>query len=58
MKKSTYLDGTYLYEGDLLRWEKALPAEIGAQVALLERYVPRSAGQRVMVYRLGGRLWR
>jgi hypothetical protein len=57
VKKSTYLDGIYLYEGDLLRWESALPGEIGAQVELLERYVPRFTGQRVMVYRLGGRLW-
>ena len=57
VKKSTYLDGTYLYAGDLLRWEKALPAEIDAQVELLERFVPGFAGRRVMVYRLGARVW-
>ncbi len=58
VKRSTYLDGIYLYKGDLLRWEAALPEEIGAQVELLERYVPRFAEQRVMVYRLGARIWR
>jgi len=57
VKKSTYLDGIYLYEGDLLRWESAPPDEIDAQVELLERYVPGFSEQRVMVYRLGGRLW-
>ncbi len=57
VKKSTYLDGIYLYANDLLRWESAPPAAIDAQVELLERYVSGFEGQRVMVYRLGGRLW-
>jgi hypothetical protein len=57
VKKSTYLDGTYLYEGDLIRWERALPKEVDAQTKLIERYVPGFAGQRVMVYRLGSRVW-
>lgn len=57
VKKSTYLDGTYLYAGDLLRWEKALPEEVDNQVKMLERYVSGFTGRRVMVYRLGSRLW-
>lgn len=55
---STYLNGIYLYEGDLLRREVALPEEIEAHAALLRRYVPTFPGQRLMVYRLGSRLWR
>ncbi|TXF90645.1 hypothetical protein FUA23_06000 [Neolewinella aurantiaca] len=57
VRQSTYLDGIYLYEGDLLRHEVALPGAVNAQVALLSRYIPGFAGQRAMVYRLGSRLW-
>jgi hypothetical protein len=57
VKQSTYLDGTYLYEGDLLRWERALPEQVDDQVELLERYVAGFEGRRVMVYRLGSRVW-
>lgn len=56
--RSTYLDGIYLYEGDLLRREIAPPEQTEAQAALLRRYVPAFPGQRLMVYRLGSRLWR
>jgi hypothetical protein len=57
VKQSTYLDGTYLYEGDLLRWERALPEQVDDQVELLERYVAGFEGRRVTVYRLGSRVW-
>jgi len=55
--RSTYLDGIYLYEGDLLRREIAPPDLVGKQIELLERYVPAYAKRRVMIYRLGSRLW-
>jgi hypothetical protein len=55
--KSTYLNGIYLYEGDLLRREVAPPDQVEAQAALLRRYVNAFPGQRLMVYRLGSRLW-
>lgn len=57
VKRSTYLDGTYLYAGDLLRWESAPPGRINTQAELLKRYVRGFNGQRLMVYRLGSRLW-
>lgn len=55
--RSTYLDGIYLYTGDQLRHEVAAPEFVAAQVDLLTRHVPGFAGQRIMVYRLGSRLW-
>jgi hypothetical protein len=55
--QSTYLEGTYLYEGDLLRREVASPDLVDAQAALLRRYVAAFPGQRLMVYRLNSRLW-
>lgn len=57
VRRSTYFDGIYLYENDLLRHEVAPPDLLAAQLKLLERYVPGFAGRRVMVYRLGARLW-
>jgi hypothetical protein len=56
--QSTYLNGIYLYEGDLLRREVAPPNLVEAQAALLRRYVGAFPGQRLMVYRLGSRLWK
>lgn len=58
VRQSTYLDGTYLYAGDRLRREEAPPALVEKQAALLQRYVPGFEDQRLMVYRLGSRLWR
>ncbi|WP_157472102.1 hypothetical protein [Neolewinella persica] len=55
--QSTYFDGIYLYEGDLLRREVASPDLMEAQAALLRRYVAAFPGQRLMVYRVGSRLW-
>jgi hypothetical protein len=55
--QSTYLDGIYLYKGDLLRREVAAPELVDAQAALMQRYVAAFPGQRLMVYRLGSRLW-
>ena len=55
--RSTYLDGTYLYAGDRLRREIAPVELVAAQAELLRRYVPGFAEQRLMVYRLGSRLW-
>lgn len=57
VKQSTYLDGLYLYEGDLLRREVMPPSRIDAQADLLLRYVKSFPGQRLMVYRLGSRVW-
>ena len=56
--QSTYLNGIYLYEGDLLRREVAPPDRVEAQAALLRRYVGAFPGQRLMVYRVGSRLWK
>jgi hypothetical protein len=55
--RSTYLNGIYLYEGDLLRREVAPRELVAAQAALLRRYVAAFPGQRLMVYRVGSRLW-
>lgn len=54
---STYLNGLYLYAGDLIRTERVEPVSVEAQGELLRRYVEPFAGQRLMVYRLGSRLW-
>jgi len=56
--RSTYLDGIYLYKADLLRREIASPQLVAEQVDLLERYVPAYGQRRVMIYRLGSRLWK
>lgn len=56
--RSTYLNGIYLYQGDLLRREVAPPDLVDAQARLLRRYVGAFPGQRLMVYRLNSRLWR
>lgn len=56
--RSTYLDGIYLYQGDLLRREIAPQALVPLQAALLRSQVSPFPGQRLMVYRLGSRLWR
>ncbi|WP_273445401.1 hypothetical protein [Neolewinella agarilytica] len=58
VRRSTYLDGIYLYEDDLLRRELVPPVTMDAQRALLQRYVPGFPGQRLMVFRLGSRLWK
>ncbi|MFK8164971.1 MAG: hypothetical protein AB8H12_21165 [Lewinella sp.] len=58
VKQSTYLNGIYLYENDLLRREVASPELVAPQAALLRRYVAAFPGQRLMVYRLGSRLWK
>ncbi len=55
---TTYLDGTLLYEGDLLRLEAAPPEAVGEQAAAIRGYVGAFPGQRLMLYRLGSRLWR
>lgn len=57
VKQSTYLDGLYLYAGDQLRREIAPPELVGVQTEVLRRHVPGFPGQRLMVYRLGSRLW-
>lgn len=57
VKRSTYLNGTYLYSGDQLRREIVEPFLIPEQAELLQRYVKSFAGQRVMVFRLGSRLF-
>lgn len=58
VRRSTYLDGLYLYEGDQLRREVAPPASLAEQTERLRRYVRYFPGQRRIVYRLGSRLWR
>lgn len=58
VKRSTYLNGNYLYRGDLLRHEVVPPATVPVQSALLQRYVKSFPGQRLLVFRLGSRLWK
>ncbi len=53
----TYYDGLYLYRGDLLRRETAPPADYERTAALVRREIGAAAGQRLLVYRLGSRLW-
>ena len=58
VRQGTYLDGTYLYAEDRIRREIAPPEAVGEQVTLLRRYVAYDPEQRVILYRLGSRLWR
>ena len=55
--RSTYYDGLYLYRGDRLRLEAVSPAEYPRTAALVRRYVSGGMGQRLILYRLGSRLW-
>lgn len=57
VNQSTYLNGTYLYAEDQVRREMVEPASVQGQADLLQRYVKSFSGQRVMVFRLGSRLW-
>ena len=57
VRRSTYLDGTYLYAGDLLRWEAVTPAVAADQLAVLRRHALPTPGRRVLYYRLGSRAW-
>lgn len=57
VNQSTYLNGTYLYAEDQVRREMIEPSSVQGQADLLQRYVKSFSGQRVMVFRLGSRLW-
>lgn len=57
VRQGTYLYGTYLYADDLIRREVVPPASLDRQAELLRRYVRPYPGQRVLVFRLGSRLW-
>ncbi len=57
VRQSTYLDGIYLYSGDRIRREIAPVALVEEQAAILQRYVPGFTDQRLMIYRIGSRLW-
>ena len=58
VRRGTYLGGLYLYADDLIRREVAPPAAVPAQLRLLHRYLPPTADQRTIIYRLNSRLWR
>jgi hypothetical protein len=57
VNQSTYLDGLYLYAGDQIRREVVLPSTIPEQAKVLRYYVKSFPGQRLMIYRLGSRVW-
>ena len=56
-KTTTYLDGILLYEGDLLRYEIAAPGRIADEADRIRGHIGHFPGQRLMIYRLGSRLW-
>ena len=57
MRRGTYLNGLFLYPEDLLRHEIAAPERIHGEARQIRRWTGPSAGQRLIVYRLGSRLW-
>lgn len=53
--ESSYLDGYYLYEGDLLRVESVSPADLRAAYALVKRQYP-AATRNLVFYHLDDRV--
>ncbi|OAV43982.1 hypothetical protein [Lewinella sp. 4G2] len=54
---TTYLNGQLLYPGDLLRYEVASPDSVNVRSAQLREWTGSFPGQRLVVYRVGSRLW-
>ncbi|MEM8584877.1 MAG: hypothetical protein AAGF87_11435 [Bacteroidota bacterium] len=53
VKQSTYLDGIYCYEGDLIRLEQCDEKRLRATYEQLVNAVPRFEGQRLFFFRQG-----
>ena len=56
-KKSTYFNGISLYRDDELRYEAARPERVDREAQSIRNYVGHFPGQRLIIYRLGSRLW-
>lgn len=56
VKKGNYLNGTYLYPDDLLRYEIARPEAIDSTAKAVRAFIGGGAGQRLLVFRLGARV--
>ena len=57
-KKSTYFNGIALYRDDQLRYEAARPERVTEEARNIRNYIGHHPGQRLLIYRLGSRLWR
>ena len=54
----TYLNGGYLYEGDLIRLEGMGPEQVSRYAEEVRAAVGSFPGQELLLYRLGSRQWR
>lgn len=52
VKKSTYLDGYYLYQGDRIRLESTGVAEMESALRLLKPFLPKTDSRTVAVFHL------